>query len=112
MADPYQRIPQLLDEVEQQMRDLGLWSSRSPPPQALASTMPFCYDTLEFSEWLQWIFLLRLRELLDQDLPLSAKSDIAPLAEVWIKEKGLEQEAGRLLHIIREFDQMLSSGIE
>lgn len=112
MADPYLRVSQLLEEVEQQMRDLGLWSTRSPPPQALASTMPFCYDTLEFPEWLQWIFLPRLRKLLDQNLPLPAKSDIAPLAEVWIKEQELEQEAGRLLRIIREFDQMLSSGIE
>lgn len=107
MIDPSQRIPQLMKEAEQEMRCLGLWSSRSPGPQALASTMPFCYDTLVFSEWLQWIFLPRL---LDQDLPLPVKSEIAPLAEVWVKEQGLGQETGRLLRIIREFDEVFSSG--
>jgi len=109
MTDPYQRIPELMKEVEREMRVLGLWSSRSPKPQALASTMPFCYDTLELSEWLQWIFLPRLRQLLDQDLPLPAKSGIAPLVEIWIKERGLEQGTGQLLRIIQEFDEVFSS---
>ena len=73
MADPYQRISYLLKALEKEMRSLDLWSSTPPAEQALASSMPFCYDTLDFSEWLQWIFIPRLHLLLYETLPLAVK---------------------------------------
>ena len=45
-----------LNALELGLRDLGLWSDARPEPEALASTMPFCYDTLELEQWLQFIF--------------------------------------------------------
>ena len=44
-----------LNALELGLRDLGLWSDVRPDPEALASTMPFCYDTLELEQWLQKI---------------------------------------------------------
>ena len=41
-----------LNALELGLRDLGLWSDVRPDPEALASTMPFCYDTLELEQWL------------------------------------------------------------
>ena len=108
MADPYQRISYLLKALEKEMRSLDLWSSTPPAEQALASSMPFCYDTLDFSEWLQWIFIPRLHLLLYETLPLAVKSEIAPMAELWIKEQALGPETNTLLGLIREFDQVLS----
>jgi uncharacterized protein YqcC (DUF446 family) len=99
-----------LGEMEQEMRRIGHWTGNAPSPEALASQVPFCYDTLQFQEWLQWVFLPKLGALLEQGLPLPAKSDIAPLAEAWFLEQEIEQEAARLLEIIRELDALLSNG--
>ena len=60
-----------LNSLELGLRELGLWSDNRPDAESLSSTLPFCYDTLEIEQWLQFIFLGRMRELLEQgdDLP-------------------------------------------
>lgn len=103
-------LSQLIEKIETEMSAIGIWGEASPSAEALASSMPFCYDTLEFGEWLQWIFLPRIKQLIDQQMPLPGKCDIAPLAEVWLNERGFAQKAEGLLLIIREFDQLVSSG--
>lgn len=107
---PYSELSQLIEKIETEMSAIGIWREESPSAKALASSMPFCYDTLEFGEWLQWVFLLRMKQLIDQEMPLPGKCDIAPMAEVWLKERKLAQKAEGLLLIIREFDRLVSSG--
>ena len=108
MNTPQQQIQTLLSEMEHEMKRLDLRSKKRPTDQALASEQPFCYDTLVFGDWLQWVFVPRIQLVLARDLSLSAKSDIAPLAEVWLKERGLEEESLRLVDIIRTLDRQLS----
>jgi uncharacterized protein YqcC (DUF446 family) len=49
--------------------------------EALASVEPFCVDTLQFSQWFQFIFIARLKALLQAGkLPL-LNSQVAPMAE-------------------------------
>lgn len=110
MTHSYSELSQLIEKIEIEMRAIGIWGDELPSAEALASTMPFCYDTLEFGEWLQWIFLPRIKQLIDQEMPLPDKCDIAPLAEVWINERELAQKGVDLMLIIREFDQAVSSG--
>lgn len=109
MQSIHEQLSHKIDEIEQEMRCIGHWTGKAPPPEALASQVPFCYDTLQFQEWLQWVFLPKLGALVEQGLPLPSKSDIAPLAEAWFQEQNMEQEASRLLEIIRELDALLSS---
>ncbi len=91
--------------IEAEMRRIGLWESDAPSPQALASLQPFCYDTLRFDQWLQWIFLVRMRTLLEEGAALPTASDIAPLAEEFFAD--CEQETDRLLELIRRFDRLI-----
>lgn len=44
----------LLQQMEDNMRAISLWEGVSPPATAFASELPFCVDTLRFSQWLQW----------------------------------------------------------
>ena len=110
MNTPQQQIQTLLSEMEHEMKRLDLWGTKRPTDHALASEQPFCYDTLAFGDWLQWVFVPRIQLVLTRDLSLPAKSDIAPLAEVWLKERGLEQEAQQLVDIIHALDRQLSIG--
>ena len=68
-----------LNALELGLQDLGLWSDARPEPEALASTMPFCYDTLELEQWLQFIFLGRMREILEQGDRLPESCAIIPM---------------------------------
>ncbi|MBO6258509.1 MAG: YqcC family protein [Succinivibrio sp.] len=56
-----------LKEVEGELRALGLWADESarPDEKAFLSTIPFCLDTMGFHEWLQFIFIPKMTELLN-----------------------------------------------
>ncbi len=69
-----------LTQIEALLMEAKL-ATDQPSPQALASVEPFCFDTLEFHAWLQWVFLPRMRDTLIQNKPLAAPCSIAPLAE-------------------------------
>ena len=75
-------IIEALNALELGLRELGLWSDLRPEPNALASTMPFCYDTLELEQWLQFIFLGRMREILEQGDALPESCAIYPYVEM------------------------------
>ncbi|PKM42705.1 MAG: hypothetical protein CVV05_17065 [Gammaproteobacteria bacterium HGW-Gammaproteobacteria-1] len=101
-----QRITDLLHSIEAEMRRSGLWEEIAPNPQALASSAPFCYDTLQFQQWLQWVFLARMRALLDAGAPLPGACDIQPLAEHSFAE--LPQDTTHLVQLCGEIDRAIS----
>ncbi len=106
MIDRNQRVRQLLNEIEQEMRLLDLWSIEPPEAEALASTEPFCVDTLSLSEWMQWILIPRMRELLNGNLPLPGNCNVHAIAEESFKE--LTRDCSTLLSLIRQFDESLT----
>lgn len=48
----------------------------------LRSTEPFCLDTMEPLQWLQWVFMPRFYALLESGAPLPQNFAIAPYYEV------------------------------
>ncbi len=103
-TEPYYRLMQALED---EMRRLDLWESYPPPAEALDSVVPFCYDTLEFTQWLQWVFVPRTRAIMDRGMPLPAKSDISPLAEMTFAEME-DVDTDALLALIGEFDRLIN----
>lgn len=83
----FNELADCLLEIEAELRSLGWWAAESPGPQALASNQPFCVDTLRFEQWLQWVFLPRMKQLLEQAGELPARSAIAEMAEVAYMEQ-------------------------
>ncbi len=63
------------------MRLQGRWEEHPPAPAALQSTQPFAIDTLAFDQWLQWIFVPKLQELVTQQLPLPGQCAVQAMAE-------------------------------
>lgn len=108
MDNTVRRIADLILAIEAEMRRLELWEEKSPPPEALQSLAPFCHDTLQFHQWLQWVFLPKMKEIITQEKQLPASSDIYPLAEYSFKKLG--KETGQLLALIKQFDQLISTG--
>ena len=91
--------------IEQELRGMGWWAEESPSAAALASQAPFCVDTLAFEEWLQWIFLPRMKVILENDLELPHASGIRAMAEEAFRER--PAEVGRLLEALGAFDRLI-----
>lgn len=81
MADRYTALASLLAQLQQTLEQQGLWQLQPPSAEALASTEPFCVDTLCFDQWLQWAMVPRFRALIDAGMALPASCNIAPYAE-------------------------------
>ncbi len=56
----------LLKKLQAVMVSEGLWSEQIPSAAALGSRQPFACDTLSFEQWLQFIFIPRLHEMLSR----------------------------------------------
>ena len=104
--NPYTQAGILLMDLECVLRNLQLWAVTPPAPAALASAEPFCIDTLELHQWLQFIFLPRMQQLIDSDEPLPSACAIAPLAEEVYKTR-LDVMTPLLL-VLRRLDALLS----
>lgn len=81
MSDTSTLLRQQLQQLEAAMRAASLWSAQPPSETAMASTMPFMYDTLQIEEWLQWVFVPRLYALLDANASLPTSCSVHPLVE-------------------------------
>lgn len=99
-------VAQQLLLIERELRALGWWQAEAPSETDLASTAPFCVDTLAFEQWLQWVLLPRMKELIERDQPLPTASGILAMGEVAYREQ-LEQ-VGSLLKVLAEFDRLLA----
>ena len=98
-----QQYAALLQQIEQELRDNGLWASKPPSPHALASRMPFCVDTLKLEQWLQFIFIPKMRAIIDNNQLIPQVSGIAPLAEEVYQDNAATK---RLVSLLARFDQL------
>lgn len=105
------RLPALAEQlllIERELRMLGVWASLPPAPEALASQEPFCVDTLAFDQWLQWVFLPRMKHILERGEPLPTVSGILAMAEMVYKDQ--PQRVAGLFEALEVFDQLISRG--
>ena len=106
MHDIPNRIADVLLEVEANLRSSGRWDPDRPPEAALGSQQPFCLDTLRFEQWLQWIFLPRMKQILENRRPLPAKSGIFAYAQDYLCNN--DPPSNNLLNLIKRFDELIT----
>ncbi len=96
----------LLHAIERELKALSWWESVPPSARALASTEPFCLDTLSFPQWLQFVLLPRMQVLLDAGAPLPSRISIYPMAVESFKP--LPEDTDGLEEAIARLDECLS----
>ncbi|MDG2501020.1 MAG: YqcC family protein [Porticoccaceae bacterium] len=107
MIDHYRKLADLLIDVERELRLMQLWERQSPSRQALASVEPFAVDQLSFSQWLQFIFLPRMYDVIESAAPLPENSSIAPMAEEFFKAQNTE--AAAIILKLAAIDRLISA---
>jgi uncharacterized protein YqcC (DUF446 family) len=108
MDDRVAELAEQLLLIEKELRVRDLWASSPPDAAALASQEPFCVDTLSFEQWLQWIFLPRMKIILEQGEALPNTSGILAMAEMVYQ--GQPQQMAGLLRALETFDVLISRG--
>ena len=108
-AEVYQQLASLLETVDQQLRLMGLWQQQSQIPQALDSTEPFAVDKLSFNQWLQFVFLPRMQQMIAVESPLPDNCSIAPMAEEFFKQQTADKKQGAaMINDLAAIDQLIS----
>jgi len=105
VSEREQRAAELLSAIESELRCLDLWSERPPADAALRSQLPFCFDTMSFDRWLQWVLIPRLRETLRDRRRLPGSSGIAAMAELHFGHVGADVVS--LIRLLRDLDRTL-----
>lgn len=109
MTDYYEVVVQVADgllSIETEMRRLEIWESERPHEAAFQSTEPFCLDTLSFTQWIQFVFLERMRQIIENERALPVGSGIAPMAEEHFRDR--PESGQRLIRELEVVDQLLS----
>ncbi len=107
MHDILNPIADVLLEVEADLRRHGKWDECKPDDRYLSSSSsPFCLDMLKFEQWLQWIFLPRMKDTLEQTKPLPAQSAIFEYAEECLHKD--DPSTNSLLKQLKIFDELIS----
>lgn len=106
LEPPRSEIAERLIDLEAGLRQLNLWAVNPPPSSALESRQPFAMDTLELEQWLQFIFLPTLYQLLDTGAALPERCAIAPMAEETLGKRQLP--IAFLVAILRDLDRLIT----
>lgn len=107
MSDVHRQIAESLFDLERALRDLALWDHEPPSSRALASTQPFAVDTLEFYQWLQFLFIPRLFQLVEYRARLPESCSVAPMAEEYFRPR--PEEGTEVIAVIERIDLLVTS---
>ena len=100
-------VAAILMDIEAELRRMACWQAEPPAPEALRSEQPFAIDSLNFAQWLQFIFIPRMQFLIDHQQDLPRASGIAPMAEEYFS--GLQLPVAGLLTALQAMDAVLGS---
>ncbi|MCF6436361.1 YqcC family protein [Pseudoalteromonas sp. MMG022] len=103
----HQHVMKLVQELEQILKSASLWQTQPIDPSLLQSAQPFCCDTLRFEQWLQFIFIPKMLQLLNQHADLPRNIALTPMAEVSLSTHG---HVASVKHILSRLDESLSKG--
>lgn len=103
----YTSVSNVIQELESVLIEAGLWDETPPDANALASTEPFCVDTLNFNQWLQFVFIGRMQLIVEGRLPLPENSNIATMAEHYFQDEVLDTK--NIISILMKFDKLIEN---
>lgn len=100
------KVAELLIDLECAMRQSQLWQKSAPAIEYQASTVPFAADCLAFTEWLQFVFLPKMHDILDSGSSLPERCAIAPM--LFTEGCGKEGELRGLQPILEALDDAIT----
>jgi uncharacterized protein YqcC (DUF446 family) len=105
----YEAVEAKINAVETEMKQAGLWSDTPPEPEKLQITQAFGGDKLSFEQWLQFVFVPRVRDIIATRGQFPAQNQVYQKAyrewRMWGEMPGVDG----LLGALGEFDALFSA---
>jgi len=98
-------VTQMIADIEAEMKKINLWQDEDLPPEKFEFRQAFAMDTMTFDQWLQFIFIPRVHDILDNNGSFPKSSSVAAQA---VREFDGYTQASNLLHLLSEFDALFN----
>ncbi len=101
MPPDTQTVLFIIAEIEAEMHRIGLWQAEPLQPEQYQFSKAFAMDTMTFSQWLQFIFIPRVRDRAASGIfPSTSQVSIQAIREF----EGVP-EASHLVTLLSKFDK-------
>jgi uncharacterized protein YqcC (DUF446 family) len=106
MQPAFDIVSYKIDEIEAEMRRMGMWQNEPLTPEQLDFKKPFGMDRLAFEQWLQFVLIARVREIVAGKGKFPTGSQVGDQAfREWVMW-GSRQDVDPLIKLLREFDAL------
>ena len=103
MSADYMAVERKIDEIEAEMRRIGMWQEEPLPPEMYNFTRAFGMDTMAGAQWLQFILIPRVRSIIAERGDFPNGSAVA----VWASREFDGYPGADDLHtLLSEFDRL------
>ncbi|HKM15870.1 MAG TPA: YqcC family protein [Marinospirillum sp.] len=97
-------LTKLLNLLEARLKQTDFWQVACPEAKAFNSATPFCMDTMNLAQWLRYVFLPRMRALIDADKNLPSHCSMTEQLEMVFTTN----EKTRIMEVTLAIDQLLT----
>jgi len=103
-GDIYQKVEEQINQVEQELKNLGHWREAQPNPKLFENMGAFGSNTMPFTMWLQFVFIPNVKKIITEQGTFPKSSQVATYAY-----RNLEgNEYDRLNALLSEFDALFN----
>ena len=103
------RLGELADEIEAELRRLRWWQADPPSEETVLSGGAFGLRTVAFPQWLQVVFVNRLRQAASGEFPVPSSSSVSAMATREFDT--YTEDVERLMDLLYEVDRVVESGV-
>jgi uncharacterized protein YqcC (DUF446 family) len=101
---PRERIHAKIAEIENEMKRIDYWQSDPLRPEQYEFRSAFARDTMAFSQWVQFIFIPRVKNMLETGEKFPPDSQNGAQA---VREFDGDDRAQGLVALLSEFDEII-----
>lgn len=99
------RLGEIADEIEAEMRRLRWWQDDPPSEETAIAGGAFGMQTVAFTQWLQVVFVKRLRQAAAGEFGIPRSSEVSTMA--YREFDGYPEDVDRLMDLLYEVDRIV-----
>jgi uncharacterized protein YqcC (DUF446 family) len=105
MKSQHEKVQEKIREIKEEMQRIGLWQEESLPEEAYDYTLAYARDRMAFHQWLQFIFIPQVQEMLQDYEELPRTSQVGKAAESAFEDW---DQGEQLVQLLKEFDLLMT----
>ena len=105
VEDRYRMIEVIVAQIEAEMRRIGYWQETPLTVEQYDFHAPFAMDRMDFTQWLQFILIPRVKTIVEKREAFPKTSSVAVQA---IREYDGVLETDSLISLLNELDQIVT----